>query len=137
MNIPDLSLLHFDGHAGTTAPYTDYLSEHLAWKRNLFPSLDDSKLRNSCIRELESINLGWPGIDSKNYVLAMAAYLVYICDVDDLIEELDIATAERCIESCVGILGGEPCTDISGKRVESPAPPSLGDQGIEHHKITD
>lgn len=117
--MPNLPLSYLLGHRGTQTLYTEYLKEHLEWKKKVFTLQDEAELRRSSIRELESLNLGFPGIDSKNHVLAMSAYLVYIFYIDDLIEDLDIETAKRCVQSCVTILGGGPPPETSGKNASS------------------
>lgn len=108
--MPDLPLRHFRGHEGSCGPYTVYLEEHLAWKKLLYPNELESKLKRSCLVELEAISLGFPGIDDKGPILGLAADLVYTCEVDDLIETMNIHVAERCVRSCVAILQGDEST---------------------------
>ena len=106
LRIPDLPkrMLGDDGCRYT--PYSSYLEDHIAWKRVLYPHESDEGLERSCLKDLGSVALGFPGVDDKAAVLCLAAQLLFTCDIDDIFETMDVATADYCVRSCVSILDG-------------------------------
>ena len=110
LRIPDLPKRMLDGDGYKYTPYSSYLEDHLAWKRVLYPHESDDELRRSCRKDLGSVALGFPGVDDKAAVLCLAAQLLFTCDVDDIIETMDVSTANECIRSCVCILDGAAWT---------------------------
>lgn len=92
-----------------------YTQEHAEWKHTIQPWKSDDEIKKSCHNDLKAIELGFPGIQDKKTVLALAADLVYTCDIDDIIEELDPVSAEYCISRCVAILEGRRDSSVSSR----------------------
>lgn len=93
-------------HATVSVDSPDIKREHLAWKRAACPWLSKEILDKSCSLELESIQLGFPSIGDRITIRGMAAYLVAICYLDDVIELMEIEEAEICVAKCVAALEG-------------------------------
>lgn len=108
MQVPNLASNTLLGSRGSAPPYVSHIATHMSWKATVQPWKGEEKLRRSCVADLQSIEQGFPGIDCAATINAMAAYLVYGCELDDILETMDMDTAELSVKHCVSILAGNP-----------------------------
>ncbi|KAH6962605.1 hypothetical protein BKA56DRAFT_679394 [Ilyonectria sp. MPI-CAGE-AT-0026] len=113
VQVPNLTSNPLLGSRGSAPPYVSHIDAHMSWKAKVQPWKGGEKLRRSCVADLQSIEQGFPGIDCAATINAMAAYLVYGCELDDILETMDMDTAELSVKHCVSILEGNPISQAN------------------------
>lgn len=101
-------------------PWTNYVSRHLAWKRQALPWLPDEKLQDTARADLQAMQLGFPAVDDEACALGLAACLTIVCYVDSFIEEMEPEMANQCVKRCLAILDGDILDNRIGKALSTP-----------------
>ena len=87
----------------------DALTRHSAWKKSTLPWND-----SSAARVVLAMRYAFPDLEDAASLAGIAATYVMICEVDDVVENMDRQTATDCIMSGIAILDRSSPVDEGG-----------------------
>jgi hypothetical protein len=69
--------------------------------------MDVKKMGGKSTAELHAIETTFPGLNSRQVVLAMAAWLATLCAIDDVMEAMEPERAGEALRDCLELLKSE------------------------------
>lgn len=65
VSVPNLPLSYLTGHGNLLHPYSDYVNDLIAWKKEALPLQDGKPVLNRTLKELAGLQMVFPAIDNS------------------------------------------------------------------------
>ena len=90
----------------TSSLFSNCLASHLTYRKLSEPwsNVNDGKFTKRCAMEMASIESTFPSVADSRTILSMAAWLSYLCLMDDLVETMTVKDARLVLQKIQSIL---------------------------------
>jgi Terpene synthase family 2, C-terminal metal binding len=87
--------------------YLQFFDKHFHFRKEVDPLADVGKTKRKAAAEIKAIEATFPGLTDPDIILSMAAWLYFLCALDDVIEEMSPEAAQRALFESISIISKE------------------------------